>query len=313
MTEAEEAARCWGGTPGRLIAARENHVHELTLGNGARAALRLHRTAYQSASGIRAEIDWCARLSEAGLPVARPLPSVEGALLVRLSTGRHASACAWIDGTPLGATGRPLVHPRADQIAHYRRLGRLMADIHAATDASPPHPFPRPDWGIDGLTGEAPVWGRFWDHPSATAEDRAVLRAARDFLRDQLQDLGSKGADTGPIHADLMRENVLVNGRSLSLLDFDDCGTGFRLYDLGTAMVQNEDEPARDAIRDALVEGYAEIGRADAATVDLMTLARGCASVGWTVPRLAPADPIHRSHIARALRIARRVMGQNGT
>jgi hypothetical protein len=43
--------------------------------------------------------------------------------------------------------------------------------------------------------------------------------------------------------------------------------------------------------------------------VDLFTLARCCASVGWTMPRLAPDDPIHRSHIARALHCATLVLG----
>jgi Ser/Thr protein kinase RdoA (MazF antagonist) len=107
----------------------------------------------------------------------------------------------------------------------------------------------------------------------------------------------------------VLRENVLIDGDVVSLIDFDDCGTGFRLYDLGTAMVQNDYEPARDDLRDALVAGYGTLRPADAATVDLMALARACASVGWTIPRLAPGDPIHARHIARAIRMARRVMG----
>ena len=49
--------------------------------------------------------------------------------------------------------------------------------------------------------------------------------------------------------------------------------------------------------------------RCDAETVELFTLARCCASVGWTMPRLAPGDPINRSHIARATGWAETVMG----
>ena len=306
MTEADEAAGHWGGTVLRLIGARENRVYELTFGN-CRAALRLHRTAYQTEAAIRAEIDWCAALASAGLPVASPVPTLAGERLVRLSTGRHASVTGWVEGLPLGANGTALVQPVARQIDLHHRLGRLLADIHLATDAAPPAPFPRPAWDIDGLTGKAPLWGRFWEHPAASDVDRATLRAARGFLRAGLMAL--KGADFGPIHADVVRENVLVGEDTLSLIDFDDCGTGFRLYDLGTAMMQNEYEPARDDLRDALVAGYAELRPADAATVDLMTLARGCASVGWMMPRLAPDDPIHARHIARAVRMAQRIMG----
>jgi hypothetical protein len=39
-----------------------------------------------------------------------------------------------------------------------------------------------------------------------------------------------------------------------------------------------------------------------------MTLMRCCASVGWTMPRLAPDDPIHRSHITRMLKLAAHVL-----
>lgn len=305
MTEAEQAAGHWGGTLVRLLGARENEVYELSLGK-ARAALRLHRTAYQTAAAIRAEIDWCAALSAAGLPVPAPVATPGGERLVRLTTGRHASVTSWVAGAPMGADGVPFDQPVEVQIDLHHRLGRLMAEIHDSTDANPPTPFPRPAKDVDGLTGEAPVWGRFWDHPAASTAEAATLRAARNFLRDQL--LARKDLNTGPIHADVLRENVLVHGQDVSLIDFDDCATGFRLYDLGTAMIQNEYEPARDALRDALVAGYATLRPADAATVDLMTLARGCASVGWTMPRLAPGDPIHSRHIARAVRIARRVM-----
>lgn len=306
MTEAEEAAAHWRGTITHLIGARENAVYELALGNY-RAALRLHRTDYQTADGIRAELDWCARLAARGLPVVAPLPTPKGAHLVRLSTGRHASATHWIEGAPMGSTARPLAGPLARQLDLHRKLGRLLAQVHTATDADPPTRFLRPRWDIDGLVGEAPLWGRFWEHLAATPEQASTLRAARAHLRDRLGALES--ADIGPIHADVLRENVLVNGDALSLIDFDDCGTGFRLYDLGTALLANWNEPARDALRDALVAGYAETRPADAATVDIMTLARACASVGWTMPRLAPDDPIHRSHLARATAIAARVMG----
>jgi Ser/Thr protein kinase RdoA (MazF antagonist) len=305
MNAAQEAARHWGGKILRLIGARENEVYELSLGN-ARAALRLHRTAYQTEAAIRAEIDWCAALSAAGLPVPSPVATPGGERLVRLSTGRHASVTAWVEGRPLGANGAALEGSPARLIDLHRRLGRLLAEIHIATDRNPPARFARPVWDVDGLTGDAPLWGPFWQHHAASAEDAATLRDARVFLREQL--LARREMDAGPIHADVVRENVLVDGDRISLIDFDDCGTGFRLYDLGTAMVQNEYEPARDDLRDALVAGYGELRPADAATVDLMTLARGCASVGWTMPRLAPDDPVNQRHIARAVRMARRMM-----
>ena len=309
MTDAEQAAAHWDGQVIRLIGARENLVYELSLTNGGRAALRLHRTAYQTADAIRAEIDWCAALAASGLPVASPLAGAGGERLIRLASGRYASATAWVDGVPLGANGQALGGTTAELVALHHHLGRLLANLHATSDANPPHPFPRPAWDIDGLTGPTPVWGRFWEHPAATPDQTETLRLAQVMIRERLFEMQRSGADEGPIHADVVRENVLVAGGQVALIDFDDCGTGFRAYDLGTAMMQNEYEPAREELRDALIAGYAELRPIDAATVEVMTLARACASVGWTMPRLAASDPIHQRHIARAVKAARRMLG----
>jgi Ser/Thr protein kinase RdoA (MazF antagonist) len=98
----------------------------------------------------------------------------------------------------------------------------------------------------------------------------------------------------------------LVNGRSVSLIDFDDSGFGFRLLDLGTALVQTVQRPEHQALRDALMAGY---GTTDTAMVETFVMARALASVGWTMPRLAIDDPVNKSHLARAMACVARVLG----
>lgn len=299
MTPAVEAARHWDGRIIRLLRDRENHVFEMVTPEG-RAALRLHRAGYQTPAAIRSELWWCAELARAGLPVPAALPSRDGALLVPLSDGRHASAIAWMEGDALGEAAQPNARPLAQVLDLYHALGRLLARVHQATDrlVLPPD-FTRPRWDRDGLIGEEPLWGRFWDHPAASPDQRAILIRARDALRERLT------GETGLIHADVLRENVLVNGRSVSLIDFDDAGFGFRLHDLGTALVQTVRHAEHPQLRDALMAGY---GTADVEMVEAFTLARALASVGWTMPRLAPGDPIHQSHLDRAVFCAGRVL-----
>ncbi len=310
MTEAEEAAAHWGGRDLRLIRARENAVYGMRLPGGKRAALRLHRVGYQGDAAIRSELWWCGALADAGVPVPRPMRDLRGDVLVRLTSGRSCSALSWIEGEPVGIAGVPLAGPAAEQEAMHFQLGRLIAQMHSATDMLVlPEGFTRPRWDIEGLVGDAPFWGRFWDHPAATEAERATLTEARQFLQRQLEAHLAAGAVIGPIHADVLRENVLAQGGSLSLIDFDDAGLGFRLYDLGTVMSQNQAEPNRTGLRDALIAGYATLRQVDPFMVDVFTLARCCASVGWTMPRLAADDPIHKSHIARAVRCAAMVMG----
>jgi Ser/Thr protein kinase RdoA (MazF antagonist) len=304
MTHAETAAQAWGGRILHILRDRENHVFEMQTPQG-RAALRLHRAGYQSPEAIRSELWWCAELARAGLPVPAGLPTLDGALLIRLQDGRHASAIAWMGGEALGEAAQPFSRPLPEVMEHYHRLGTVLARLHAVTDGlTLPPDFARPRWDRDGLVGEAPFWGRFWDHPAASPVQRRLLIRARDALRERL---------TGPvglIHADVLRENVLVDGDALSLIDFDDSGFGFRLYDLGTALVQTVQHPEHPMIRDALMAGY---GTSDREMVEAFTLARALASVGWTMPRLGPDDPIHQSHLARAEYCANRVLGPEQT
>jgi Ser/Thr protein kinase RdoA (MazF antagonist) len=212
----------------------------------------------------------------------------------------------------MGAAGVPLPGSRAEQADWHRELGRLIARLHAATDTlDPPPEFERPRWDSAGLLGETPFWGRFWDHPALGHDEATLLRHTRDFLRERLADHSAQGS-YGLIHADVLRENVFVSDGGLSLIDFDDSGFGFRLYDLGTVLSQNLAEPALPDIAQALAEGYGETRPVEAALMPVFTLMRCCASVGWTMPRLAPQDPIHRSHIARAVGLAQRVLRGGG-
>lgn len=305
-TLALEAAQHWGGHSPRLIRNRENAVFEIILPSGP-AALRLHRMGYQSDAAIWSELWWCAALAAEGVAVPAALPNLQGDLLVTLSNGRKASVIEWVHGEALGIAGQPYDLPRPVLLDRHRALGRLVADFHAATaKLTLPPQFCRPRWDIPGLVGEAPFWGRFWEHPAASPDQRHTLESARAYLAERLADHANT-APIVPIHADVLRENVLVNDHSLSLIDFDDSGWGFALYDLGTVLSQNLYEPAYPDIRDALMAGY---GTNDTETVEMFTLARTCASVGWTMPRLAPDDPVHARHLARACMWAERLMGR---
>lgn len=304
MTEVEAALAAWGGRNARLIKDRENAVFAATLAGSARAALRLHRPGYQSAEAIRSELIWTEGLADAGLPVPRPIRTRSGDLLHILPTGRAASMVTWLPGRPLGSFGTPLEGPPAAQADTFHHIGKLLARLHTATDAlALPTGFTRPAWDAEGLLGEAPLWGRFWENPALARQESALLLEARTEARRRLDALTS--ADTGLIHADLMRENILTDGPTLRLIDFDDSGFGFRLYDLGTLMLQNLEEPAYPDLLAAAIEGYASLRPIDAGNVPLFVVLRCLASCGWAVPRLPPGSPARRAYAERAVTWAR--------
>jgi len=303
MSEIDEALAAFGGRDARLVAERENTVYEAALPEG-RAALRLHRPGYQSLDEIRSELDWMQALAAAGVAVPKPL----GAPVV-LATGRVATAVRWVEGEPLGAAGVPLTGSPDEQRARFRAVGLAVARLHEASDGLDlGEGFTRHAWDIDGFLGDAPLWGRFWENPTLSAEERRLMLAARREARGVLEDFAARGGDYGLIHADVLRENVLVAGEDVTLIDFDDAGWGFRLYDIATLMSQNEDAPDAGGLRDAALAGYREVrplSEADAALLPVFVLLRRFASTGWVVPRAAPGDPTVRRYAERAVRAAR--------
>ena len=60
----------------------------------------------------------------------------------------------------------------------------------------------------------------------------------------------------GLIHADLHLGNALFQRGGVKLIDFDDCGTGPRLYELAVALWELRDRPDYPAYREALLAGY---------------------------------------------------------
>ena len=308
-----EAARLWGAVaPPRLIKDRENTVYEIALNNGQRAALRLHRPGYQSLAAIRSELWWMARLADAGVPVPRPVPALDGRPVVE-AEGRAASVVSWVEGKQIGDGATPLESDTQAVKLRYGALGRLIARMHNATDALVlPPDFDRMRWDSPAYVGDDPLWGRFWDNPALTTDERDLLVSARAAAKDSLARHDAESADFGLIHADVLRENVLAHDGRLSLIDFDDAGFGFRAYDLATAEVQGLEDPMNVVASVALHDGYRADRRPDAPPLGDMALfvaLRAFASCGWIVTRAAPEDPRQRFYAQRAVRAARGLVG----
>ncbi|MEL7098492.1 MAG: phosphotransferase [Pseudomonadota bacterium] len=277
-----EALALWGlsGASCTFVAGRENRVYKVVA--GARAfALRFKRPGYHSFAELMSELDWLAEMERAGLKVPKPMPSKGGKLLEEVA-GHFVDIVTWVDGAPIGKTREPLA--LEDPIATFSAIGAEMARLHEACDAwDRPPGFVRCRWDADGLVGEAPRWGRFWENPTLDADTRKLLEA---FRAQASRDLARLDLDTGLIHADLVRENVLLDGNVLRLIDFDDGGFGYRLFDIATALLKNRNEPNYTALKTALVDGYLAHRPLDIGPLDLFLALRAVTYVGWIVPRM---------------------------
>ena len=314
---AKEALGHWGladQTP-ELLKFRENAVFRIRLADGAPAALRLHRPGYHDDCALASELQWMTALRAGGLHVPAPVPTLDGRDLVTLPAtsafaSQHADIVSWMHGEELGRSGTPL-HQAPERLTEiFGQLGQAMAEFHNISDRwTPPASFVRPAWDFDGLLGENPLWGRFWDCPGLEPDAARRFAALRPLLAERLKAAERLGLDYGLIHADLVRENVLVGAGHVELIDFDDAGYGWRMFDIATTLLRNRREAHFDLIQAALIAGYRRrrsLSDASLETLPLFLLLRSLTYIGWIGSRPATPDAQERQtrYLAEALELA---------
>ena len=135
---------------------------------------------------LMSELQWLERsMDRAGLRVPKPPRPPRVASFWKTSAAMYVDMVTWLDGTPIGQTRASRwtsrmrwgpSRPSAPKWRGFTSLAMPGRDRRALFAAQ---------WDTDGLLGEAPRWGRFWDNPTLDAETRRLLidfrtqRAAR--------------------------------------------------------------------------------------------------------------------------------------
>lgn len=310
---AEEGLRHWALHESELslVKYRENAVYQVDGTDGRRYALRIHRPGYHSAAALRSELQWMSALAEKGIAVPEVIPTVDGALLVNQSheavpEARDIDLFAWINGEQFGSVEEGL-GDNAERIEHlYATLGETAARLHnSSSEWTPPAGFERHAWDRDGLVGEAPFWGRFWELELLTAEQKRLMEAVRDRIAQKLENYDRSPRRYGLIHADFVPENLMVEDDTVRLIDFDDAGFGWYLFELATALYFIQEEAGYPVAKQALIDGYRrqrELSDEELEDLELFLAARSCTYLGWirsrqeteTARELAP-DLIRRA------------------
>jgi Ser/Thr protein kinase RdoA (MazF antagonist) len=278
----------------QLVMHRENTVFRVETSQGA-YALRLHRQDYHAPETILSELIWINMLDAHGFVVPKPAACDNGTLLVSISDDRNKvqlfSLLRWLPGEPFGASASPLRLEGAKRAKIMFEIGRSLARLHMLSDAwSPPRHFTRPAWNHDGLLGDTPFWGRFWDSGFLNDKQRVNMLELRHFCTESLSQYNREMPDYGLIHADLARENVLVEGDKVSFIDFDDSGFGYRIFDIATALIKNIYEPDYEELKQSLLAGYQAarpLQPQDLKALPLAMLLRSLTYIGWVDARIA--------------------------
>ncbi|MEH6469854.1 MAG: phosphotransferase [Halopseudomonas sp.] len=304
-----------------LIKYRENAVYRLVTTEGEEFAVRINRPGYHSEPALRSELQWIDALDRHGFDVPQVIPTTEAELLVTVSVSdvpepRQVGLFSWVEGQPLAAELECSPEDKGKIRSIYRTVGQSAAKLHNQATSWPlPEGFQRHAWDLEGLVGEQPFWGRFWELESLTSEQRQLLIAARDQVRRDLRKLGQEPGLYSLIHADFVPDNLLVDGGCVRLIDFDDAGFGWHLFEIATALYFIQDEPYFDTARDAMIAGYRDhrpLSDEALEQLPLFLVARGCTYLGWVQSRqeTETAKEMTSELIRMACDIAQRYMAE---
>jgi Ser/Thr protein kinase RdoA (MazF antagonist) len=270
--------------PPVLINLSENATYRIDdPGSGRRWALRVHRDGYHTRNGIASELAWLMALRADGVvttPV--PVPGRNGALIQdgthpAMPRPRNVVLFKWENG----------VEPSEKErlFEKFEVLGEVTGRMHLHSQRwKRPENFERHIWDFDTSVGERPHWGRWSDGMGLDAEKETLFARAVELMRRRLERFG-KGPDRfGLIHSDMRLANLLVDGDEVKVIDFDDSGFSWHLYDAATAVSFFEHEKHVPELMASWVKGYRKVHALpteDEAEIPTFVMLRRMILVAW--------------------------------
>jgi Ser/Thr protein kinase RdoA (MazF antagonist) len=221
-----------------------------------RRILRVHRADYHSLEEIESELDWVDAICESGdITVAECIRSEDGRRVVQAeSHNSEIRNCVMFTFIP----GREPAE--ADLLPAFSNLGAVTARLHAhAQSWSQPASFIRKRWDFDTTIGGIGHWGHWRDGMGVSPAEVSLFSTTTHRIGQFLSDYGTGPDRFGLVHADLRLANLLVHEESVSVIDFDDCGYSWFMYDFATAVSFIEDHPDLAGMRDRWIEGYTSV------------------------------------------------------
>lgn len=250
---------------------------------GRSAALRIHRPNYHSEAAIESELCWLDALREDG--VVEPPQAIsarDGSRIVTVDIGggapsRHVVMFEWLPGQAPTTEG--------DLIPSFQMLGNLAAKMHAhGAIWTPPASFVRYTCDYNAALGPNAMWGRWQNGLGLGPSEREILTRLDSEIFRRLNEYGAEKDRFGLAHNDLRLANLLVAGEHIHVIDFDDCGYAWYMYDFATAVSFLEQDPRVAEWMSAWLDGYTthrSLSKADLDIIPTLIMFRRLLLVGW--------------------------------
>jgi Ser/Thr protein kinase RdoA (MazF antagonist) len=147
-----------------------------------------------------------------------------------------------------------------------------------------PDGFDRFRWDFETALGEAPRWGRWRDALGMNAGRLDLFGRTAELIRERLASYGSSPDRFGLAHCDLRLDNLLVDQGEIKVIDFDDCGFSWYMYDAATAVSFYEHLHQVPSLIECWLEGYrtvSAVSGAEEGEIPTFVMLRRLLLVAW--------------------------------
>jgi Ser/Thr protein kinase RdoA (MazF antagonist) len=240
----------------RLYPLTENWTYRIETSSTVPVVLRIYRPGGRSPAEIMSELAWMSAIKEESQSlVPDVIPTLRGSRVLELTRDGPLDPCYCVMFS--FAPGREPAE--VELAAWFPRLGAITARLHQHARAwARPSWFRRPRWDLNTTLGDRPHWGP-WQSSVTDAEELRQLERLADLVMARLSRFGNGAERFGLVHADLRLANLLVDGDRITVIDFEDCGLSWYLYDLACALTFNEGRPDVRELIALWVDGYRQV------------------------------------------------------
>jgi Ser/Thr protein kinase RdoA (MazF antagonist) len=281
------------GARARLINVSENATYLVEAPGGYKSILRIHRENYHSHRAIECELAWLEALdaekvvTTPGYYIGKNGDPIQQGRVDGLDDPRYIVLFHFVEGDAPDESG--------DMTSGYEELGAIAARCHEhVLRWKKPDNFERLTWDVDAVFGDTPTWGDWRDAPEVDDTFKPVLEEVEATIRTRLSTFGKSSDRFNLIHADMRLANLLIDSSRTRLIDFDDCGWGWFLYDFAAAISFIEDDPRIPDLKAAWVRGYRSVRTMSAgeeAEIDTFVMLRRMALLAWIGSHIEAPEP----------------------
>lgn len=272
--------------------------------------LRLCRPGYHSTEELLGELLWIQELEKTtDISMPAVIQNNQGELLTRMKE-YYCTMFSFLNGTTLrGIEGEEL-------LGYLQTIGNITAKLHKQVQEWPGvKDIVRFTWNYEDLLGKHARVGDWRCHPRITKEEKTVYEKAEKMIQNKLEKYGKNKNNYGLIHSDFNINNVLVDHGKVQVLDFDDCGFGWFLYDLGTTVLEY-DEEIREKIA-AWLKGYEQerqLTDTDMAMIPTFIVMRKIVRIGWIASHMEndTVKKVTENYYAQTYKMAKRYVESDG-